>query len=636
MATAGVRNIVLRFAGDTKQLESASKKGAGSLKKFESGVNKASAVIVGAAVSAGAGLVKLGGDFDDAFDSIHTATGSIGSDMDALKEDFKAAFAQVPNDMPTVADALGQLNTLTGATGKELQDMTVSVTEAARLLGGDASDAAAKFGGLMKLWQVDAKDGPALMDSLFAATQKYNVSLGSVTGALEKYGPVLKNTGFSLHETIGFMGQLEAAGIQIGRVMPGINAATRKWASEGVTDMRGALIEAGAAIRDAESDVEGLNIASEVFGAQGAQRLAAAIRSGALDLENLADGIEGMDGLIATTADETNDWAEKLQLLKNEGMVAIEPIASKVFDLMGDGIDKFKALTEWGKKNTGTVKALAIALGVIAGTILAVNVGLKVYHGIMMVVRAATLIWTGIQWALNAAFLANPLTWIILAIVALIAVIVLIATKTTWFQTAWEVMSKAVVAYVQTIWRFIKEVLWEKGIKRYFELIGAIITWVVQRFQSGFARAKTAGSNVLDFIRSIPGRIKDAFSKVGEFITAPFRAGFAAVKTAWNNLVGGKGFDIPSWVPGVGGKSFRFPRFHAGGTIPGPLGREVPILATAGERILSREQAGGPEEFTATVPIDLGEGITRVFEIKLQRRDRGVVRRSLAGAGRAV
>ncbi|MHA6760077.1 hypothetical protein [Streptacidiphilus sp. PAMC 29251] len=57
---------------------------------------------------------------------------------------------------------------------------------------------------------------------------------------------------------------------------------------------------------------------------------------------------------------------------------------------------------------------------------------------------AATFLWTvalgpaiAAIWAMTAALLLSPITWIVLAIGLLIAGVVLIATKTTWFRDLW-------------------------------------------------------------------------------------------------------------------------------------------------------------------------------------------------------
>lgn len=158
---------------------------------------------------------------------------------------------------------------------------------------------------------------------------------------------------------------------------------------------------------------------------------------------------------------------------------------------------------------------------------------------------------TAAQWAWNAAQLASPTTWIVLAIMALIGVIVLIATKTDWFQRLWK-------------WS------WE-GIKS-----AASATW--------------------EFIKKIPGWVGDAFSKIGNAISAPFKAGFNLAAKAWNSTIGKLSWTVPNWVPAIGGNSIsvpQIPTFHTGGTVPGAPGQEVLALLQAGEKVTPAGQASG-------------------------------------------
>jgi phage-related protein len=80
---------------------------------------------------------------------------------------------------------------------------------------------------------------------------------------------------------------------------------------------------------------------------------------------------------------------------------------------------------------------------------------------------------------------------------------------------------------------------------------------------------------------------------VGSAISAPFRAAFRAVRSAWNSTVGGKGFSIPDWVPIIGGKTFRIPRMHTGGRVPGPPGSEHLAILQAGEEVTPAGAGGG-------------------------------------------
>jgi len=160
------------------------------------------------------------------------------------------------------------------------------------------------------------------------------------------------------------------------------------------------------------------------------------------------------------------------------------------------------------------------------------------------VASAATKVWAGVQWLLNAALTANPIGIVIMAIVALIAIIVLIATKTKWFQTAWNAS-----------WGWIKRT--------------AISVW--------------------DWLKTLPAKIGQAFGRIRDLIPAPFKAAFNAVARAWNATIGRLSWTIPGWVPGIGGHSIsapKLPMFHQGGHASGALGGEFLAVLRAGERVV--------------------------------------------------
>jgi phage-related protein len=164
--------------------------------------------------------------------------------------------------------------------------------------------------------------------------------------------------------------------------------------------------------------------------------------------------------------------------------------------------------------------------------------------------------WAAAQWLMNTALLASPITWIIVGIVALIAIIVLIATKTNWFQKAWS----------------------------------AAWGWV-----------KSAASSAWNFIKQIPGWIGTAFARVTNFIVAPYRAAFNGIARAWNSTVGRLSFTFPDWIPGLGGKGFsvpNLPTFHAGGVVPGVVGTNVVAMLQAGETVSSNASTGGAGRVT--------------------------------------
>jgi hypothetical protein len=176
------------------------------------------------------------------------------------------------------------------------------------------------------------------------------------------------------------------------------------------------------------------------------------------------------------------------------------------------------------------------------------------------------------QWAWNASLLASPVTWVVLGIALLVGAIVLIATKTDWFQRAW-----------RASWGWIK----------------------------------SAASSTWDFIKKIPGWIGDAFSSVADAVSRPFRAAFNFVAKAWNSTVGSLSWSVPSWIPAIGGNTINvpdIPTFHQGGIMPGAPGQEGLALLEGGERITPANQVGqdrgiGPDDLR----MPSGAGLDRMF-----------------------
>src|SRR5690606_33855061 len=119
----------------------------------------------------------IGANFDKMSDTIAIGTGAAGKDLESLVGSAKNVGKRIPAEFSTIGDAVSSLNTLTGATGPELESMLQGVLEGSRLLGEDGSANAERFGKTMRQWQVPAEEGAGKLDALFVATQDYGVSL---------------------------------------------------------------------------------------------------------------------------------------------------------------------------------------------------------------------------------------------------------------------------------------------------------------------------------------------------------------------------------------------------------------------------------------------------------------------------
>jgi hypothetical protein len=214
-------------------------------------------------------------------------------------------------------------------------------------------------------------------------------------------------------------------------------------------------------------------------------------------------------------------------------------------------------IEEWSEKISALSPLLFTAIGALqlfSGTALSANTTAAA-------VKIGLAVWAGAQWLLNAAMMANPIILIITGIVALIAIIILIATKTTWFQDIWAGMVKG----------------WNAG-----------VAWMKETLSSWWGTIKNLLGKAKDTFTGLPGKIRTAFSGLWGIITSPFRTAFNFISDAWNNTIGSLSWTVPGWVPVYGGSSIsapKLPKFHDGGTVPGAPGSEMLAILEAGEQI---------------------------------------------------
>jgi len=107
------------------------------------------------------------------------------------------------------------------------------------------------------------------------------------------------------------------------------------------------------------------------------------------------------------------------------------------------------------------------------------------------IAKAATAAWTAAHKVLELVMKTGTVGLVIAGITALVAVVVLIATKTTWFQTIWEYMSGALVAS----WKAITTAAswaWNTILKPIFTFIGSAVGLLVTGFQTGIGFIVTA------------------------------------------------------------------------------------------------------------------------------------------------
>ena len=187
----------------------------------------------------------------------------------------------------------------------------------------------------------------------------------------------------------------------------------------------------------------------------------------------------------------------------------------------------------------------------------------------------AAIDWVRNNWPLILAIITGPIGLAVLAI-----------------ARNWDRIKAGIRAVRDFIAARIGEVV--ANFRARFERIKAIVATAWAALQAGITRAKnwvrTQVSNIVSFFRRLPGRLRSAISTLANALSSPFRNAFSAIKRLWNRTVGGFGFTVPDWVPGVGGKGFSIPRMHGGGIFEAATGQEGLALLQSGEGVFTRDQ----------------------------------------------
>lgn len=313
--------------------------------------------MAGALVGIGAiaGLAKLGGSFDEAFDTIRVGTGATGEALDGLKGSLKNVFGSLPTDMGSAGTAIADLNTRLGLTGSQLETSASQFLELSRITGTDLSGNITAVTRAFGDWGVSAERQEASLDSLFRAAQASGATVDQLANGLVQFGSPLRQLGFSMGKSTALLAGFEQAGVNSELVMGSLRIALGKMAKEGVKDLPAALDDVMGSIKNAGTAGEGAAIALEVFGARAGPDMAAAIREGRFELGTIYDAIGEGTETIMGAAEDTNDWRESWERLRNQGFVLLEPIATRVFNLLGTGMDwlaeKAPIVAEWFGEN---------------------------------------------------------------------------------------------------------------------------------------------------------------------------------------------------------------------------------------------------------------------------------------------
>lgn len=453
---------------------------------------------------------------------------------DVFTAGFSDSIAGAGDALGSVIGAMGDVGDFTNA---ELAQMTKSAIALGDTFEIDIADGANAAGVLIKTGLV--KDGTEAFDVLTKAAQTLPANMAADLPAIvTEYGTHFKRIGLDAEQAFGMMSQfVQAGGKDIDQAADVLHEFAR------ITSEETPRAAAGFKALGLDAD----KMLSDI--GKGGKPAADALGLTLDALRGVKDPAKQAELGIALFGDMAGEAAGAL--------LAMDPATAAAATGMDQAAGASQRVTDSmaaspGQMFDSIMRTLATTLGEFLLPILQGVAGfLQQYPGIVTVLVPLVLalavglgIAAAAQWAMNAAFLANPMTWIIVGIVALIAIIIAIATKTTWFQDLWRTVWGGIRAAAAAVASWFTGTLLP-GITGVFSAIGS-------GAGSMWRTVKGWWSQLMTFLSGIPGRIASIASNMWDSIPRAFKGAINAVIGAWNNLsftIGGgsvMGVDIPS------------------------------------------------------------------------------------------
>lgn len=506
--------------------------------------------------------------------------------------------------LPRLEAGMGRVGEAVGKAGKSMLEMVASskalnsidavlgnTSTAIEMMGPGLASITEAFAGLASVgssflpnlaqWFNDAADSAARW-------VEEGMRTGSIAQGIEQAGNAVKALGAGVGDVLGIFGALgtaaETAGISlsgVGVVLDSVRSAMESMAGQQVlvslftaaSDATKTFSDScrgvDTAIRALAEGISGIaGPAAQAFG--GAISFIAGAITSLINNGGLQEYFIGVSDAMSTLAPKGGELGMILSSLASFAGTAasvLGTVFATALSVLAPIIQRlapsFASLAETlGGALVVAINALSPVLEYVATLIEMFAAGLSVIPPeIIVAIATAIGIWTAAQWLLNAALLANPITWVVAAIVALIAIIgacVMYWDEITaavgrfsqgvlsWVGSAWEWMKSAFQTGLDwikniwsTAWNWVKTFasnIWN-GIKT---VIGDAIEWVRNWIQNKITQIRTTWQTIWNtvktFFSNIWNGIKNTVRDAAEYVRNWIQSKITQIRNTWNTI----------------------------------------------------------------------------------------------------
>lgn len=344
------------------------------------------------------------------------------------------------------------------------------------------------------------------------------------------------------------------------------------------------------------------------------------VSEGGVSFEEIAGAFEtatSKGGTFYQSMDKASQTTEgKISTLKDGFNTALGSMTESLLPFVTEAVNGLTNVANWfanldenGKRTVLTIAGIAVAIGpvlTIIGKLIETGSKIKKLVSTIKSWQLATKLMTAAQSALNVVMNMNPISLIVIAIVALIAIIGVLWTKCEWFRDGVMAVINAIWSVIQSVAQFIMSIfttvlnvvssifnaIWSviQGVFNFiwtlvqnyvnfwisvwntiFNVVSTVLTTIWNTIQSVFNFIWGIISGVINSIisafRNVANIVKSVFTSVKNAISNLFSGVVNIIKAPINGLIGLingviKGLNkikMPDWVPAIGGKGINIP-----------------------------------------------------------------------------
>lgn len=276
------------------------------------------------------------------------------------------------------------------------------------------------------------------------------------------------------------------------------------------------------------------------------------VSAGQVSFEEIAGAFQtatSEGGTFYQSMDKASQTTEgKISSLKDAFSSALGSMTESLLPFVTEAVNGLTKVANWfadldknGQTVVLTLAGIALAIGPVTsaiGTLIKVGSGIKSLITIIKSWNVVTKLMTVAQGALNTVMNMNPISLIIIAIVALIAIIVALWNKCEWFREGVMTVINAIWGAIQSVGSFIMGVFQNvfNFVSGIFTNLWNVIQTVVNTIVSIFS---TAWNTIKNVATTVWNGILGLFSAGGKIFTGVVEGIAGVFKTIVNAIIKG-------------------------------------------------------------------------------------------------